>query len=424
MLEDAKLLDEDFDNTAVRNSGTSITVENESYATSLFWQPLQNKEDPYVEVGEAAQSIMEGADLFCIKQGKAPQFGICISAEGYKSGQAVAAASLSSALAKNSSFVGVFKVDEGWWYICVRNDIILSDGDMLFLKEEDAKNQFLSMLAVPDWGVKIAPPEWNFEGTDYPDLADLLRRGIKAKLQKINALRGTKLIVVIVISAVIGLWLLSSIVSNIFLAPSKPKIAPVTAPKTIRPIEKPPEIKPWETLDEATAVFKQCYLNITDLMKIQPPGWTLGVLSCNTGSASTTWIRQIGRINWVNKAMDASGLKLSGRSVSDDGNTMAASIRFEGIKKLSSEPNMSVVELKNTINDLFQAIGQRVSLTEETTISVEKNTYRSVRFKFGSKNNPLVWDELLTKFSGLSIKMIKYDIKTETWEYEGSIYAL
>lgn len=231
-----------------RSWGTSITIDGVTYATSLFWQPLQNQEDPFTEVGEASEGVLEGADLFCIKPGKAPQFGICVSKEGFKSGENAAAVTLATALADKSSFVAVFKVDNGWWYTCIRNDIILSDGDMLFLNEEEAKEQFMSMLAVPDWGRKIAPPEWGIEETEYPDLAKLMQQGIRAKLQKIKALRGTKLMVVIAISAIIGLWLLSSIINGIFLAPPKrPVIAPI-APKVVKPVEKIPEVKPWEKL--------------------------------------------------------------------------------------------------------------------------------------------------------------------------------
>ena len=43
---------------------------------------------------------------------------------------------------------------------------------MLFLKEEDARTQFESLLAVPDWGLKIAPPDWGEEATEYPDLVN------------------------------------------------------------------------------------------------------------------------------------------------------------------------------------------------------------------------------------------------------------
>ena len=121
MLEEAKLLDDDYDERVEKRSwGTSIEVSGIHYATSLFWQPLQNKDDPFQEVEEASEGVLEGADLFCIKPGKAPQFGICVSHEGYKKGQNVAAVSLATALSDKASFVAVFKVDEGWWYTCIR----------------------------------------------------------------------------------------------------------------------------------------------------------------------------------------------------------------------------------------------------------------------------------------------------------------
>ena len=98
MLEDAKLLDDDYDDdTSKRSWGTSINVDGINYATSLFWQPLQSTGDYLQEVEEASAGILEGADLFCIKGGKAPQFGICVSHEGYKSGDLVAAVALATA---------------------------------------------------------------------------------------------------------------------------------------------------------------------------------------------------------------------------------------------------------------------------------------------------------------------------------------
>lgn len=147
MLEDANLTDEDVEKSKEQSVGTEIVVDGVEYATNLFWQPLQNKDDPFMEVEEASQGILEGADLFCIKPGKAPQFGICVSTDGYKKNEEAAAVPLATALSDRSSFIAVFKVNSGWWYTCIRNDIILSDGDMLFLNEEDAKNQFESMLA-------------------------------------------------------------------------------------------------------------------------------------------------------------------------------------------------------------------------------------------------------------------------------------
>ena len=424
MLEEAKLLDDDYDADGRRTWGTNIELDGVTYATSLFWQPLQNKDDPFTEVGEASEGVMEGADLFCIKQGKAPQFGICASKEGYKSGENVAAVTLATAMADRSSFVAVFKVDNGWWYTCIRNDIILSDGDMLFLKEEDARDQFMSMLAVPDWGRKIAPPEWGLEDTEYPDLAQLLQRGAKGKLQKIKALRGTKLIAVIAVSGIIGFWLLSSIISSIFFSPPKrPIIAPVQ-PKIVKPVEEPPEIKPWETLNNPTEILLQCKQGIDALIKVMPPGWKIGGLSCSSAGITTFWTREVGRITWVDQALNRSGINFSGRSISDDGNTVLVSVPLNEIHQISSPPRYYSVDLMNVINDLFQAIGQQITLTSFSYTSPRNNIYRSVQFSFTSKQNPMVWNDLLTKFSGLEINNIKYDVTSENWQYEGAIYAL
>ncbi len=113
MLEDASLVEENYDDAGQKSWGTFIQVEGTRYATSLFWQPLQNASDPFQEVEEASAGVLEGADLFCIKNGKAPQFGICVSHEGYHSGENVAAVSLATALADTGSFIAVFKTPQG-----------------------------------------------------------------------------------------------------------------------------------------------------------------------------------------------------------------------------------------------------------------------------------------------------------------------
>lgn len=409
---------------ADRAWGTKINIGGSNYSTSLFWQPLQNAEDPYTEVEEASEGVLEGADLFCIKKGKAPQFGICVSHEGYKTGEEVAAITLISSLSDVSSFVAVFRVREGWWYTCVRNDIILSDGDMLFKNEEEAKEQFMSMLAVPDWGYKIAPAEWGIDETTYPDLAEIFSRGISAKLQKIKALRGTKLMTIIGISAVVGLWLFYSIIDAIFLTPpKKPIIAPV-APKIIQPDLPPPEPKPWESLKDPSQVMDQCLNKVLSLLQIMTPGWKRGDIICSPVAVSTDWQREVGRIVWIERALDKSGLSFSGRSVSDDGNNMIVSLPMDSIKSVDSPPTKDNYDLKVLLNNIFQSLGQNVTLTSFSYISPQNNTYKSVKFTFKSNNNPLVWKDLLTKFSGLDITMIKYNVSDDTWDYEGAIYVL
>lgn len=427
MLDDANFVEGEGEaEGAARTWGTSITVDGQTYATSLFWQPLQNQEEPLAEVTEASEGILEGADLYCIKPGKAPQFGICVSHEGYKSGQVVAAVALSTALADRSSFIAVFKVDEGWWYTCVRNDIILSDGDMLFLNEEDARNQFTSMLAVPDWGRKIAPEEWNIEDAENIRLEHLLQRGTTAKLQKIKGLRGAKLLMVVGVSVVVGLWLLSSLIDALLFSPVKRPVVVPVQPKVVKKVERPPVIKPWETLKNPSQIMRECVANIKKMQRILPPGWEIGSFNCTQSGVSTSWTRTVGRMSWMRKALDESGVKFSYRNFSDDGNSLAAGINYSNVETLSSPPMMSLPTLREVMNNTFQSINQTVELSNgtftQTITEKERYTYRYLGFRFSSNYNPLTWENLLTKFSGLDIKVIKYD--GSTWSYEGAIYAL
>ncbi len=439
MLEDAKLLDEDYDDAGRRTWGTSINIDGVNYATSLFWQPLQNSGDYFQEVEEASNSILEGADLFCIKGGKAPQFGICVSHEGYKNGETVAAVALVTALSNASSFVAVFKTREGWWYICVRNDIILSDGDMLFLTEDEAKNQFLSMMAVPDWGRKIAPKEWGVEDTEELELEELISRGAKIKLQKIKGLRGSKLIMVVAISAVVGLWLVSSLIDKLFLTPVKRPVVVPVRPKVVQQVEVKEVPKPWESIKSPKQFMANCNEGANQLVGIMPPGWVIGQISCTGTSAATSWRREIGTMEWMEEALKSSGLAFSGYSFDPTGNSLSATLPLKAMETLTSPPEKSMTDLRNAINNEFQSMGLQVSLAEESqTIkssapaagkgpaaqAARSVTVRALKFTFNSPHNPSVWADMLTKYSGLEIRMITYSPVNNTWHYEGAIYVL
>lgn len=408
----------------MRNWGSGFTINSKHYATSLFWQPLRNSNDPYTEIEEAAENVLEGADLFSIKKGKSPQFGLCISSQGYKKGTLVAASALISALPYVSSFLAVFKVDEGWWYVCVRNDVILSDGDMLFLNEEEAKAQFSSMLVVPDWGYKIAPAEWNIADTREENLASLLESTSKEVLEKVHALRGGKLIAVLVAVGLIGAWLLSTLFS--IMSGSKP-VKPIVAPIAIKKVEPnapPPEPKPWESVEDPSEIMSYCFKGIKDLIGVPTPGWVIGGITCNSQAAVTSWRKEIGRLIWIDKALEKANISFASRSISPSGTEVMASLAMPKITKRNSPPTYTVNDLVNTLNDLFQGIQMPVSISPVSEKSPQKNIYKSVKISFTSKYDPTVWQDILTKFSGFRINVIKYDVHANSWYYEGAIYAL
>ena len=425
MLEDAKLDDNNIANASGNTPEvTSFVSRGTTYVTSLFWQPLRNSDDPYTEVAEASENILEGADLFALRRGKSPQFGLCISSQGYKRGTKVAAIGLMNALPDASSVLAVFKVSTGWWYVCIRNDIILADGDMLFTSEEEAKEQFSSMLAVPDWQYKIAPAEWNIEDTKEINIDGFLVASSQDKLQKVHALRGTKLLVVLTVATIAAIWLLSTVVSLIFNSkPQKPIVAPVAIKKVQAPVA-PPEPKPWESLQRPDQVLSFCYRGVQDLVTISTPGWKIGGITCSPDSLVTSWHMEVGRLSWIDKALETSGVVFSSRTISPNGTDVVASIPMPKIDTFNSPPKFNGVDLVNTMNDLFQGLQMPVSMGSQTWTSPQNHVYKYVRFTFSSKHDPLVWSDLLTKFSGLTINLVKYDTNTNSWYYEGAIYVL
>ncbi len=423
MLDDAQMIDDDYKTDQERSWGTSFECGGTEFASSLFWQSLQNQETPLPEIIESSQGVLEGADLYCVKKGKTPQFGICVSADGYKPGLTAGAITLATSLSDQPSFVAVFKVPNGWWYVCVRDDVILANGDMLYLSEEDAKKQFMSMLMVPDWKLKIAPPEWNIEDTLYPDLEDLLARGSKVKLQKINT-RGKMFYVIAGAGAFVVLYIAYELLLSLFeTTPTVPVIVPVQ-PKVVQVEEIPPEPKPWENLQDPAAMLTSCYNKIMDLVQIMPPGWKIGEVTCTSGGASTSWSRLFGRVSTADKALNASGLKFSARSIADTGTDIMAALSLDNIETELSEPTKSMLDLKINLNEFFQSIDQQVALVEEMYTSPQRNVYRMVKFNFTSNYNPLIWKDMLIKFSALKINYIKYNPHNGVWEYEGAIYAL
>jgi hypothetical protein len=170
------------------------------------------------------------------------------------------------------------------------------------------------------------------------------------------------------------------------------------------------------------------------MVSIMPPGWKIGGITCSDTGVTTSWRLEIGRIAMIDKALRESNINFAMRSISQDGKTVIASTYYR-IPTMKSPPVYSAVETVNIINDLFQLLSVNVNVSEEE-ISTEKKSkqnfyqqedvqkYKVVKFTFQSQQNPLIWLEILTKFSGLQISMIKYNAESGIWNYEGAIYVL
>jgi hypothetical protein len=424
VAEEDKILEEGQEDLSHINSkewASSFTVNGVPYAASVFWESLQNIEAPYMDAKEAAENVLVGADLFCVKHGKSPQMGLATSSQGFKKGMNVAAITAVTAMSDASSLLAVFKVDAGYWYLCIRNDVILSDGDVLFVKEEDAKEQFMSMLSVPDWGKKIAPEEWGIDDTEQRDIADVFSQGLNAKLEKINALRGPELLIVVVLSIAIGAWLIMYISSTFFETKTQENKV-ITRRATKKVVKKVAQVipAPWESMVDPVWMLDNCRKSILSLTSISTPGWRNKGVTCMASGTMTSWERAFGRLSWIEMSLASSGLTFASKQIDKDAKTVTVSIPFQDVRRISSLPKKSMPELRNMINDLFQAINLSINL-KEGQVSTGGKVYNLLDFTVNSNYDPNIWKEMLTKFSGLKINNIRYN--NSVWNYEGTIYV-
>lgn len=213
-------------------------------------------------------------------------------------------------------------------------------------------------------------------------------------------------------------------IDTIFLTPTvRPVIVPVK-PKVVQKAEPVVEVKPWEKVPNAKEVMKNCYDGIVALNKILPPGWDIGNVVCSNGSAATSWKRTVGRVSWAQKALDDSGLQFSGKSFSSDGDILSATLQTPKAEEQLNPPQKTLMDLQDELNDTFQAIGVNIALSIGSVQSSTGATYRTLQFSLNSEYNPQTWIELLTKYSGLEIKLITYSPQDKLWHYEGAIYVL
>ncbi len=419
--------------------GPTMVVNDTTYAVTLFWQPLQDTNDPYPEVQETVDNFMEGADLFCLRQGTSPQYGIGNSTEGHKAGMPSAAAAIAEIFQDKPSSVAVFEVDEGWWFIAIRNDLILSEEDMLYLNEEDAKRAFYAMMAVPDWGRKIAPASWEIEGTEEVDLWDILKAPGGSKLMHINKNQRQKMKIITIAAGVLVLFIGYKLISGLFSSETKPIIRPLAPMKPLFEEEVPKQkeviVHPWEKLVVTEDLLNRCQAAVQQVKTMIVPGWTLGQISCSAAGLSTTWTMQWGHLGWIKRAFEEYNTRGLDFLIDNSGKVAIVSLSIGDVAIHSQAPKMMAYESREELNNIFQAINQTINLSEERTVrqaqtskdglgsNVKENkTYPRLKFSFSSDLPMEEWLTMFNQFPALEILRLNYNPSNNIWTYEGQIY--
>ena len=424
-----------------------IRFGRQQYAIGLFWQPLQDVDDPIPEIRETMESEA-ASDLYAIHYGRSPQYGIGSTKKGHKAGLSAGAIAVLDSLSDRSSFVAVFKVEAGWWFLVARNDLILPEEDVLYRTEDEARDAFFAMLAVPDWGYKIAPAEWSIDDTEQMDLEKLLQEGQQVRLFSLGAMRGMKILGIIAILTII---LVCSFVYVMYAFINREKnepvkIEPVAPLVSIQPQEpQREEEKPWEKLVSVPALLARCQVDAYQLKSMTIPGWGLNQIVCTPSGIQTGWSKKwakAGRIAWIETGIkDQYRIRGHNPSVNETGTAASISFVFDDLPIVVSTPTLPLNKIRRELTDISQALSLPINMSVGSiTINLPKpqeekdksnqdyvKVYNYLAFSFSSSMDPMIWESFFNKFNGLEVTKIEYNPNstsalTNNWRYEGRIY--
>ena len=413
----------------------TIEVAGKVYAVGLFWQPVQEEKNYLKEIKATVQTVVTTANLYCLKKGAATQYGLGSTSAGHKSGMLSGASGIANALRDKSSAICVFKIKEGWWFITIRNNLILSEEDTVYTDENDAKEAFESMLSIPDWGYKIAPAEWGIEETTEMSAEDLLGRGQAIELKKIDS-NTTKNLMIIALIGLFGWWYYQKQQEK---AELKRKLLEKKRQEEIRkamppPPPPPPPPAPWEMLVDPEDFAKKCTILIVNSTGTVP-GWELNNSSCKEKQLSATWKRSYGTAGWIFEAQKFGVLPKDMKlSASDSAyNTVLGVLQIPDMKRVYSKPNLEKGDIQKKLNGIFHSLkltGLKLE-NKNTVVKDPKNpsysaTYPYTSFKFTdvAYRLPLGWVKLLKDVGAVEVDTISWNGKKKNWEYSGKIYEL
>lgn len=436
-----------FSPTEMFERGT-VVIKKVKYAVGLIWQPLQDPDNPSPEIREAMETDAD-SDLYCLRITASPQYGLGRKSMGHRTGELSLAATIASALSDKTSICAVFKVDEGWYFVAVRNDLILSENDVLFKTQEEAENAFYRMMSVPDWDVKIVPPDWNVDGAITKPIESIIRESrVRVRLEELGARKKNQILLVIGIALVIALLSFVYSMFTVFtpVIQQEEKIEPIAIPEIIKPVEPTPEKpKPWEKIPDIKTFSNKCWNNAYQLKTLNIPGWALGIVTCTTSGLTTSWSRGSSdiwtnppRIRWIKAALNEYKMTNVNIQINKDGASAKGSVSFYDIPLIASVPLYTEQQLWEELTDIKQAVNLSIEFQRKTVLDPPDNPdgskpehqqeYVYYLFSITSSYTPFEWLTFFSKFPGLELTKIEFNPLSEPddpnkWKYEGRIYA-
>ncbi len=414
-----------------------ITINRRKYAVGLMWQPIGAASNARNYAHSLARGINRHFNLFVEYRA---MVGLGASRTGMRVGMNSAAAEVMEAFSEYTSFIAVFRVPAGFYLVAARNGIILQD--KLFDKENEAREEYVKLTEIPDWGAFFAPDSWGMPRAIERDLTALLGGRSRIFLRPISHFRAGLFSLILLggfVLLVTGIFR-DSIVQTMMPRPQVHELNPELVAEYKRQIEEknkeldkqfeiekqtppPPLVMPFENIPAPDERAEICYRAMAFLM--QPVvGWNQVYVSCEEDKAVVEFRRTFGTlVEFYNIASD---LMPGGFVEEINENTLRVSAKLPTLNAYSSQDERDPDTVVRDITSQFQGIDTDLNtqiVVDTITNGVETATVNVVEVGAETKLVPMQFMKAFENFGGVYLMRASWDAVSRTWNYEVIIYA-
>ena len=409
-----------------------VNVHHKNFATGLFWQPLG--------VGNNAQNYAKQLSKtndkrYTLYIEYKSMIGVTDERSGAREGMPSAAVEIVNSLSDLISFLGVFRADKHYYLVAVRNGVIIRD--VLFDNAEAARQLYVKLAEIPDWGALFAPAAWGMPKSQEKFLSDLIGKKITAKLHQVSVLKSMMpSILFTAVFVIFGLVVLTNPVNQ--NPDKKSRINPEIAKEYRRKIEmKKQEILERKIAEEVEQVIEYPYDKLPDMMEraqlcykaiafvMQPlAGWNQTYAKCEGDFVSATFSRDFGTLNDFYEICADLMPGAIVQEISED--EIMVRVNLPELKTGSSVDERNQVTVMRDVATLFQQINAKADVKGVTDRMLNNGKTHNIyvtEVGVTSKLIPTEFMQAFKDFDGVYMSSVSWRANTRNWNYEVIIYS-
>lgn len=426
--EDSMSFGEDVSSPLV---GT-LRIGKTEYAIDLHWNIPVEPNKAASEARRYRVGEQDRPDYFCVKTGRHVQYGLGYASLGHKPNLAVLAPHICENV--ESSFIGLFEVEGGYYLIGAVDGLILSDAEQFYSKESDAFDAFTRTLGMNDFSVIYAPESMGVEGSVPRDIEDIISGKPPSRLKDTSKSSGyIKLVLFIAILGIVifGVrYYLNEAEMQRIAAEIQQQAELASQRVGLKEEEVPIPPMPWENLALGAKALEACHAEILKF-PLDIPYWQITDLNCTlsgSGVSVTSYLRR-------DKTLEAGGPPISYaiQMAKDNGisprfssraeNGTAENIAFDwSVTNLPTIPvDIKTETILNIRTSLLQIMESR--RTSYTISPADSNQYwKGINIEFDTHLSPISFADIIEAIPGFVFTSLDYQLEQNRFTIKGKAY--